>query len=240
MSALVVRLLGDLDEAVRPPVRLTWDNDAIVHEDAHSYEVRLSPAALAEMRAESRRGVRIRRRDTETGGMLLGAIDDACGVVWVDHATGPPPDSRLTSFHFEHGLAGVDERLEQTRDATAGATGFLGMWHTHPDGHAWPSPTDEQGMRDLLLPVTRAPRRALLLILGGKPQRWSAWLDGADLPETFARITSRTQTAPATVRERLVALATGEWWPGGYALRPGDCVAARASTPRRARRGRHP
>lgn len=239
MSALIVRLPGDLDDAVRPPVRLTWDNDMIVREDAHGYEVRLASAALAEMRAESRRGVRIRRRDIETGGMLLGSINDACGVVWVDAATGPPPDSRLTSLHFEHGLVGVDEQPEQTRAATAGATGFVGMWHTHPDSRAWPSATDEQGMHDLLVPVARAPRRALLLILGGEPQRWSAWLDGGDLPETFVRVASRTRTEPATIRERLVAIVTGAWWPGGYALHPGHGIA-HPPRPRTAGRGAHP
>jgi integrative and conjugative element protein (TIGR02256 family) len=239
MSALIVRLLGDLDAPSRPPVRLSWRNDVILHEAAYGYEVRLTTSAVAQMRAEARRGARVRDRTIETGGMLLGAINDACRVIWVDTATGPPPDSRLSSAHFQHGLAGIEQLLDHHSKTSGTATQFIGMWHTHPDGRAWPSPTDEQGMRDLLVPVMRAPRRALLLILGGKPDRWSAWLDSGVMPDAFVRLISRAPSNAQPSDKHLVVSLNGPWWPGGYALYRGDRLqqeAKTATTPRRARR----
>jgi len=95
MSALVVRLDTDLDQPARPPARLDWPNDLTSTDPASGYEIRIAAEALAELRAEARRGARLRGRKVETGGLLLGQIDDACRVVWVSVATGPPPDSRL-------------------------------------------------------------------------------------------------------------------------------------------------
>jgi integrative and conjugative element protein (TIGR02256 family) len=157
----------------------------------------------------------------ETGGSLLGGFDPAAGVVWVDEATGPPPDSLLSAVHFQHGTTGVEEHLAARRTATARMTTFVGMWHTHPDGPAAPSPTDEAGMRELVLPVANAPPRAMLLIAGGQPERWRAWLEGGAPPDWYARVVERqgpggNAAAPTPIAVQLVGV---RWWPGGYATR---------------------
>jgi integrative and conjugative element protein (TIGR02256 family) len=220
MSALVVRLDTDLDQPPRPLARLGWPNDLTSTDPATGYEVRLAAGALAELRAETRRGARLRDRKVETGGLLLGQIDDACRVVWVSAASGPPPDSRLSAQHFQHGIQGVEELIAHHDQSSAGTVRFVGLWHSHPDGPAAPSPTDRQGMADLLVPFRRAPRRALLAIVGGLPSRWSAWLKAGAPPDVFVRLLTPTSTTTPDggLLPRNAEKDTGSWWPGGYAL----------------------
>ena len=115
--------------------------------------------------------------------MLLGEIDEACRCIWIDMATGPPPDSRLSAFHFDHGTEGAEELIDHYRTSSGQITAFAGLWHTHPDHEARPSPTDEAGMQQLLTPAIWAAPRAVMVILGGQPPIWSAWLDDGELPD---------------------------------------------------------
>ncbi len=245
MVGLVVRMPAAPDAPVTAAATwFRWPNDTVLRTADDRHEVRLAASAVAEMRTEARRGARVRAPRVETGGSLLGGFDAAAGVVWVDEATGPPPDSLLSEVHFQHGTIGVEERLDARRTATARVTTFVGMWHTHPYGPAAPSPTDEEGMRELVLPVAKAPPRALLLIAGGQPQRWQAWLAGDAGPDWYARIVERADgdsgsSAPVQVVARLVGV---RWWPGGFATGTvGDAGSRQRPTTRRWlwRRGEH-
>jgi integrative and conjugative element protein (TIGR02256 family) len=180
------------------------------------YEVRVSMVAVAEIRAETRRGARVRGGTIETGGTLLGAFDLATGVVWVDEASGPPPDSRLSDVHFEHGIQGVDQLIAARSSATARVSSFVGMWHSHPFGEASPSDTDRSGMRDLVLPVADAPHRALLLIVGGSPGTWQAWLSEGGPPDWYARVVVRGASTAGETRSAPHVVAGTGWWSGGW------------------------
>ncbi len=214
MSAAIVRLSGGA--MVSTGATLSWPNDMALTDDASGMEIRVSAEALAEMRAEARRGRRARRPNVETGGTLLGQIDDAVGVVWVSAATGPPPDSRLSSTLFVHGVSGVEQISQHWDRHTAGAIRFIGMWHSHPFGIASPSPTDEQGMAQLVLPVAKAPDRALMIIVGGVASVWQEWLDDGTRPAVYAELVERhADTAQAQARH-LPPATPREWWHGGY------------------------
>ncbi|MFI1035524.1 ThiF family adenylyltransferase [Streptomyces sp. NPDC020951] len=223
MAALTVRTpSGPTDTQPAGPRWLTWPNDTTTTDDATGYEVRIAPAALAEMRAEARRGARVRGPRVETGGMLLGAIDDSTGIIHVDEATGPPPDSLLTETYFQHGLDGVTRHLATRRRATGNTSRFLGLWHTHPHTPAQPSATDRTAMELLTLPLDDAPARALVLIAGGPQPVWQKWLTTADGPDLYARLATRTTTAttPPAVQAPPSRPGPAIWWPGGYATRP--------------------
>ena len=120
--------------AGRGTSRTQWGPDIITVDGTFGYEVRLSPAAVTEMRTEARRGARVRGPRIETGGMLLGAFDDAAGVIYVDRVTGPPPDSFLSATYFQHGQAGTREAVDAHLESSRARTGFAGYWHTHPGG----------------------------------------------------------------------------------------------------------
>lgn len=223
MATLIVRMpAGPTDAQPAGPRWLTWPNDILVTDKATGYDVRITPAALAEMRAEARRGARVRGPRVETGGTLLGVVDDATGVIFVDEATGPPPDSLLTETYFRHGLDGVGAHLAARREATGNSSRFLGMWHTHPHTAAQPSATDRAAMTSLTLPLDDAPARALVLIAGGPETVWHKWPTTGDGPDLYAHLATRTASAAIEPLspQPLVHLGPATWWPGGYATRP--------------------
>jgi integrative and conjugative element protein (TIGR02256 family) len=221
LVAAAVRLDVSTDGAIRPAVTwLGWPADLICKDDARGYEIRISQPALARMRAEVRRGARLRGPDIETGGLLLGQVDDACRCVWVDDASGPPPDSLLSAVHFDHGVEGVEELIAYHRERSGRLTTFVGMWHSHPCGAAEPSRTDKAAMAALVTPVADAPRRALIVIVGGHDDRWASFADGRQAPDVYARLCSRASDAEPIEAPPVPANHHTDAWPGGWRSRP--------------------
>ena len=203
--------------------RVSWPPDIVQTDESGEYAVRVSGKALAEARAEVRRGARVRGPEIETGGMLLGAFDDAAGIVHVDKVTGPPPDSYLSATYFHHGVEGTQERVSAEIRRTASTSGFIGFWHSHPSGRAFPSETDEQGMAAVVAP-DGTTRRALMMILGGDDASWRDWRDGGSgAPDIYLRIVPRSACPiisghPGYVGGlNLQQLPAGWYFRGGYA-----------------------
>lgn len=208
--------------AIRGTSRAAWKPDLVQTDASGSFEVRVSTEAFAEARAEVRKGRRTRGSEIETGGMLLGAFDDATGVAYVDKMTGPPPDSFLSRTYFHHGTEGTQERLDMEKVQSGSVTGFLGFWHSHPDGPALPSATDEQGMAAIVGPDGTA-RRALMMIVGGTGGRWAAWRDGLTgaLPDMYLRLVPRPSgpLLKPNVGDRMASvqrIPAGSYYRGGY------------------------
>lgn len=205
------------DDHVRPAVvSRTWPSDLIAEDASGSgYEIRISLRALDEMRAEARRGKRVRGRSIETGGMLLGAFDEAARTINIDRVAGPPPDSHLSATFFQHGTIGTQEIVDDRLSMTDHRQGFVGLWHTHPYGVASPSTTDDEGMWQLVH-LDRVGRRALMVILGG--EEWEQWLKDGTPPSMYARIS--TLAKAETVAEqplRIIGRGVTGSFPGGYA-----------------------
>jgi proteasome lid subunit RPN8/RPN11 len=210
--------------------RLSWPKDVTVRDEAEDLDVRFTPAALAEVRAECRLMARRRSWCTETGGVLLGELDEACAVAWITSASGPPPDSRASEHLFVCGVEGVDELVQRHSARTRGAARFVGLWHSHPGGQAAPSPIDDAGIGEVVAPTTHAPRTALLVIVGAAKSTWTAWLDEekeavGPLPELYTQLVRRAHVGnrPMQSASDLYAKAlasadqreTRRWPPGG-------------------------
>jgi molybdopterin/thiamine biosynthesis adenylyltransferase len=187
MAAWVVRLEADLGTPTRPPVRLGWRNDLVLQDNRFGYEIRLGVEVLDEVRQQCRQVAERGQGDIETGGLLLGEIDDACRVVWVRRALPPPADSEGSSTFFRHGTAGIEQLVARNEEITAvAAARFVGLWHSHPNTEARPSVIDENAMAGLRVQGGRSPSRALLVIVGGRTA-WSDWLAGTGAPDVFAQ-----------------------------------------------------
>lgn len=223
--------------------RVSWPADTVQADESGEFEVRVSGEALTEARAEVRRGARVRGPEIETGGMLLGAFDDATGIVYVDRVAGPPPDSYLSATYFHHGVEGTQERVSAEVERTASTSGFVGFWHTHPSGRAYPSRTDEQGMAAIVAP-DGTTRRALMMILGGDGAHWDAWRDGdaGARPDVYLRVVPRSDGPIVSGHPGYVGgfdlqqLPAGWYFRGGYSgrvrvQRGGALVAGHASRP---------
>lgn len=145
-------------------VRFAFDPDFVMH--AGDYEVRITKAALREMRAWVLNNRRMRKRAVETGGLLWGEWDDSTRIVWVSDASGPPPDSYHSETKFVCGVEGTTEEHVTRTEVSRGAVGYIGMWHTHPMSEPLPSTIDLRGMHQILTKGNLPPRKNLLLILG--------------------------------------------------------------------------
>jgi integrative and conjugative element protein (TIGR02256 family) len=214
MSAIAVRspLASNHDEPAGPGVvRMSWANDRVQNEEDGEFEVRVSRAALNDMRSEARRRARLHPELVETGGMLIGTVDEGVGCIFVDRACPPTPDSWLGRKHFEHGTDGAQSTVDHFREASAHASGFVGMWHTHPQGIARPSDTDEAGMGSLVVPVNGVSR-ALMLIVAGEGARWESWREADGAADLYLRQISSTSTASASAQRPRPA---GEYFPAG-------------------------
>ncbi|MDN3357641.1 ThiF family adenylyltransferase [Actinomadura sp. DC4] len=196
-SAYVARLPTPA-EPVPSAECLEWPNDKLVNDPDTGYQIRITPEALETMRCEALTTAQTHGPTIETGGMLLGRIDDACRVVYVTYAESPPPDSERSTHRFSHGLQGVEQLVADYRLAGDGRIRFVGMWHTHPGGGPAPSKMDQNAMEVLLVPTRQAPPRAILLIVGGGTDVWREWLQDVDEPQLYARLISRTITISET------------------------------------------
>jgi len=84
--------------------------------------------------------------------MLLGAFDDAAGSCTSTRSRVRRRTSYLSATYFHHGVEGTQERVSAEVRRTASTSGFVGFWHSHPSGRAFPSETDEQGMAAVVAP----------------------------------------------------------------------------------------
>jgi integrative and conjugative element protein (TIGR02256 family) len=144
-----------------------WPADDVSDDLRCGYQLRLSPAAKAQMLTWMSKSERNRGRDVETGGILFGQIDDFLKVIWITVASGPPPDSIASESGFVCGTRGVASMNAELIARTRGAVSFIGMWHTHPGSAPKPSPTDRSAMRELLGSPDFRGRQLLMLIVGG-------------------------------------------------------------------------
>jgi integrative and conjugative element protein (TIGR02256 family) len=143
---------------------------------------------------------RRRRSHLETGGLLFGQVDEAAGVTWITHATRPPPDSKETRTLFICGKQGTARIAARLKAKYRSSVVFLGMWHTHPDCHAFPSMVDCTGMAKIMV-AQEAPRTCLLMILSlmrGKGTLGTYSVSRAELSKGILRMEGSLTDFPLT------------------------------------------
>ena len=178
---------------------LDWQNDLASDDEMTGYQVRIRPEAVDALRREARRADWDFGASCETGGVLLGYLDDACRVAWITAAEGAPPDSFHGQLAFVLGTEGVERRVRWHHAKSRGRIRFVGMWHTHPGLPVAASQADRQAMTDFIgqVPATTSARRAVLLIIGGEAERWGNWLRGIGSPDIQFRLFTHEQLAQA-------------------------------------------
>lgn len=103
----------------------------------------------------------------ETGGILLGYHDFNVNAVVVVDALPAPTDSEASPGSFERGLAGVTDAVIEARRRTAEVVGYIGEWHSHPQGYgANPSSDDKFQLAYLTLGLALEGLPAVMLIVG--------------------------------------------------------------------------
>lgn len=164
------------------------------------YEVRFEPAALYEIKAWIAQNKRLRNPKVETGGLLWGEWDDATGIICVNDASGPPPDSKHSEDFFICGTKGTKDEHEARTKLTRLSVGYIGMWHTHPNSQTLPSGKDLEGMHEILTNGPIPPRKNVLLIIGRHTDEDTLGV------YTFRRLSGDSAVAEYEITEDQIAL----------------------------------
>jgi Prokaryotic E2 family A/ThiF family len=99
----------------------------IVHaENDRSWHIRISPRAHTKITEDI-----ARYPDTETGGIVVGALSEHRKTITVIDVLPAPPDSQRSASAFVLGTHGVSKLLEDYSDSTAHALYCVGTWHSH-------------------------------------------------------------------------------------------------------------
>jgi len=178
--------------------RFSWAADRIVGDPTSGYEVRIAPSAWSETSGWIAQNNRVRGVGIETGGLLFGQRNDLLKIIWIDEASGPPPDSSFSPNGFVCGIHGTSELAAEKTKRTSGMLAFTGMWHTHPGGMPVPSPTDIQGIEHLVDATRTKHGKSLMLIVGGRYRRYTvaSYVFGAD---DFKKIRAGTYTRTCSI-----------------------------------------
>lgn len=80
------------------------------------------------------RELRAAKLPSETGGVLLGAVDVARRVVYVADTIPSPPDSKEWPTLYIRGAAGLRAEVDRIHEATGDQLHYVGEWHSHPRG----------------------------------------------------------------------------------------------------------
>lgn len=72
----------------------------------------------------------------ETGGVLLGYHDFNVNALVLVDALAAPPDSKRSTAFFERGVQGLAAAVNEATRRTAGIVGYVGEWHSHPQGYS--------------------------------------------------------------------------------------------------------
>lgn len=80
----------------------------------------------------------------ETGGTLVGCANYKTKTIHVTDTIAAPPDSTANEVCFCRGKEGLVEVVQHINDKTGGQLGYIGEWHSHPDGPNGMSRKDNQ------------------------------------------------------------------------------------------------
>ena len=145
---------------------MIFQNQKEYTEVRHGYSISMSEAADKTINADISFNARANNRLEETGGLLLGEIDDSLEKIWIDISSGAPPDSIKSEQLFQCGTDGTKEMNDHHNLKTEGSTRFIGVWHTHPVSRPNPSEVDIEAMARILHAQERTPRHVVMLIIG--------------------------------------------------------------------------
>ena len=99
----------------------------------------------------------------ETGGVLTGYYNAGHDTAIITRATEPPPDSQSGRTRFYRGTQGLNNMMEHLWE---NGEYYLGEWHYHPNGSAYPSGVDISQMREIAKDSAARCPEPILLIIG--------------------------------------------------------------------------
>ncbi len=106
-----------------------------------SWQVRLKHGLVAKMQILLRHA-----KPNETGGLLIGMVHFKRKTVYITRVLPAPADSVSSPYAFVRGIQDLPETVYKIQNLTGGMLGYVGEWHTHPDGGPNLSLTDREAV----------------------------------------------------------------------------------------------
>lgn len=106
----------------------------------------------------------------EVGGILAGYVNDGAAVV--TEIVGPGPDALHRSSTFLPDHAYHVQEMQRIYAASHGVHGYLGDWHTHPNGAARLSALDKRTLRAIGRDPDALCPQPIMLLLSNGPAEW--------------------------------------------------------------------
>lgn len=70
----------------------------------------------------------------ETGGVLIGSLDQQRNIIYVIDTILAPSDSDSSAVSFNRGIDGLESELNRIKKITGNNLYYVGEWHSHPNG----------------------------------------------------------------------------------------------------------
>ena len=119
---------------------LEFRRETFLFQQQGTWSIRIAPSALTEIHS-----LRRNRLPHETGGVLVGSVDNDRKVVYVVGVIPSPPDSTEWPTCYIRGCEGLKAEVERILHVTGGNLTYVGEWHSHPADHeTLPSNDDRQ------------------------------------------------------------------------------------------------
>ncbi len=151
---------------------VTWGNmnfhevapvQVLIPLNTPNWTVRLSHSASSDMQAQMAAAL-----PNETGGLLVGFIHYKRKIIYVTRALPAPPDSAGFPYAFKLGIQDVPEQLQKINQRTGGVIGYVGEWHSHPNGAKQLSATDLTAVKQISAHLQRVGIPAHIVIVTPK------------------------------------------------------------------------
>jgi integrative and conjugative element protein (TIGR02256 family) len=111
--------------------------------------------------------IRMSHLPKETGGVILGYVDQKLRHIYVVDALNAPSDSDADRTGFTRGVSGLKVALDDVAQWTANIVHYIGEWHSHPAfASAYPSSIDRALIKQLADSLELDGQPALMIIVG--------------------------------------------------------------------------
>ena len=116
--------------------------------------------------------LRAEKLPKETGGVLVGAFDMVRKLIYLVDTIASPIDSVEWPTSYIRGCNGLYEAVVRIMQITGNGLGYVGEWHSHPDGCAiLPSTDDKKAFEWLAEKMSLEGRPAVMMIVGQNDYR---------------------------------------------------------------------
>ena len=140
--------------------------EKFLFQEQGTWSTLVAPSALSEVHS-----LRRNRLPSETGGVLVGSVDNERRIVYVLGVIPSPPDSTEWPTCYIRGVAGLKAEVERILRVTGGNLTYVGEWHSHPDDHeVLPSNDDQQVFSWIGDQLALQGQPPVMLIAGGRNQ----------------------------------------------------------------------